>query len=311
MLEVQDLTVRFGAAAAVDRISFSIAEGEMVALVGESGSGKTVTARAILRLLPSSASIGGAVRFLGRDLVALESHELREVRGAQVGMIFQEPMTALNPVLTVGYQIAEAVEAHRKVSRKERKAIAIEMMRRVGIPSPETRVHEYPHQLSGGLRQRAMIAMALAMGPKLLLADEPTTALDVTVRAQILALLDRLRRETGMAILFITHDLAVVAETCDRILVMYAGSIVEEGRVSDVLAAPRHPYTQGLLRSIPKEGERRLHPIPGAVPSIADRPAGCRFRPRCERAEDRCREEPQLVAVGDRKVACFFPVEGP
>jgi peptide/nickel transport system ATP-binding protein len=328
LLELRDLVVRFGDDVAVDRISMSLERGETLGIVGESGCGKTVTARAIMGLLPKNASLSGSIRYDGKELVHASEELRRSVRGAEIAMIFQEPMTALNPVLTIGYQIAEGVLAHRDVSKKEARAIALEMLQKVGIAAPEQRLDEYPHQLSGGMRQRAMIAMALAMGPKVLLADEPTTALDVTVQAQILQLIARLRAEHGMAMVMITHDLTVVAESCDRMVVMYAGRIVEEGPVKRVLEAPLHPYTRGLLRSIPgAERRARLEAIPGVVPSLRMLPSGCRFHPRCARAEERCStESPELAAesergrkgrqaddrVSDREraaVACFFPGE--
>ena len=308
LLEIRDLVVRFEEARAVDRISLAVAPGETLGIVGESGCGKTATARAIMGLLPRNAACEGSIRYDGKELIGASEDVRRSVRGAQIAMIFQEPMTALNPVLTVGYQIAEGVLAHRKVKKKEARAIALEMMKKVGIPGPERRIDEYPHQLSGGMRQRVMIAMALAMGPRVLLADEPTTALDVTVQAQILDLIARLQQDTEMAVVLITHDLAVVSETCDRVLVMYAGKIVEEGPVERVFAAPLHPYTQGLLASIPSGKGGRLRAIPGAVPSAVSLPSGCRFHPRCARAEARCSaESPALEPNDDRKVACFFP----
>jgi peptide/nickel transport system ATP-binding protein len=311
LLELRDLVVRFGDAVAVDRISLALEPGETLGIVGESGCGKTVTARAIMGLLPRNASCAGSIRYDGKELIGASEEVRRSVRGAQIAMIFQEPMTALNPVLSIGYQIAEGVLAHRRVSKKEARAIALEMLKKVAITLPEQRLDEYPHQLSGGMRQRVMIAMALAMGPRVLLADEPTTALDVTVQAQILELIARLKQETGMAVVMITHDLGVVRESCDRMVVMYAGRIVEEGPVARVLESPLHPYTRGLLRSLPG-GERRarLQAIPGAVPSLSALPAGCHFHPRCSRAEDRCRtESPSLEPSEDRKVACFFPGE--
>ena len=311
MLEISDLTVRFGDAIAVDRISFSLGKGETLGIVGESGCGKTVTARAIMGLLPRNATCEGSIRYDGRELIGASEEVRRSVRGAQIAMIFQEPTTALNPVLSIGYQIAEGVLAHQKISKREAREISLSMLKKVGIPAPERRLDEYPHQLSGGMRQRAMIAMALAMGPRVLLADEPTTALDVTVQAQILDLIGKLRAD-GMALVMITHDLAVVAQSCDRVVVMYAGRIVEEGPVERVFSSPLHPYTRGLLRSIPT-GERkaRLTAIPGMVPSSGSLPSGCRFHPRCSRAEEKCSSEsPSLERIEeDRKAACFFPGE--
>jgi peptide/nickel transport system ATP-binding protein len=314
LLRVRDLTVTFsldGAALrAVDRVSFDVRRGGTVALVGESGSGKTVTAQSILRLLPTPpASIeGGAIELEGRDLLALDEREMRAVRGGKVAMVFQEPMTSLNPVYTVGAQVAEAIRLHRPVSRGEAKRQALEMLRKVGLPEPERRMGSYPHELSGGMRQRVMIAMALGPGPALLIADEPTTALDMTTQAQILDLLTSLRAELSMSLLLIAHDLAVVAELADEIVVLYAGVVVERGPARLVLAAPGHPYTRALLRSIPVAGPRayrargqrarRLPTIPGAPPDLRAPPPGCRFQDRCEHAFDRCRaEEPELTGV--------------
>ncbi len=318
LLELQGLSVRFAVRGgepltAVDRISWSIAAGETLGIVGESGCGKTVTARAVMGLLPRNGACEGSIRYGGTELVGASEAVRRSMRGAQIAMIFQEPMTALNPVLTIGYQVAEGVLAHRKITKKEARAIALEMLRKVAIPDPERRLDEYPHQLSGGMRQRAMIAMALAMGPRVLIADEPTTALDVTVQAQILALIRKLQAEDGMAVVMITHDLSVVRESCDRVLVMYAGRVVEESPVARLFAGPLHPYARGLLRSLPGvERAARLEAIPGSVPSLAALPDGCRFHPRCARAEARCAEEsPPLDVQPDpeRKVACFFPGE--
>ena len=272
-----------------------------------------MTALSILRLIadPPGRIVGGRILYRDRDLLALPDAAMRDIRGNKISMIFQEPMTALNQVMTVGEQVAEAIRLHQKASRADARARTIDLFRMVGIPLPEERVDSYPHQLSGGMRQRVMIAMALACRPDLLIADEPTTALDVTIQAQILDLLAGLRREIGMSVLLITHDLGVVAETCERVIVMYAGQIVEEAPVADLFARPRHPYTGGLLRSLPRAGERaeRLREIPGMVPQLSRLPAGCRFRDRCDRAVDRCAaEEPALVADGDdRWVRCFNP----
>jgi peptide/nickel transport system ATP-binding protein len=325
LLDVRDLTTEFsvddGRLRAVDRVSFAIAPGAAVGLVGESGSGKSVTALSILGLVRDPGRIaGGEVRFRGRDLLRLPERELRAVRGAEISMIFQEPMTSLNPVLRAGDQAGEPLRIHRRASRREARAEAVALFRKVGIADPERRVDEYPHQMSGGMRQRVMIAMALACRPSLLIADEPTTALDVTIQAQILELLSGLRRELGMALLLITHDLGVVAESCDQVVVMYAGHVVEQAAAGELFARPRHPYTAGLLRSMPPllrgeaAGERqRLPEIPGVVPRLDRLPSGCRFQDRCPRVQPRCREEePPLQPVdAGRLVRCFFPVEDP
>ena len=305
VLEVADLRTWFhtgaGIGRAVDGLSFHLGRGETLGLVGESGCGKSVAALSVLRLVAPPGRIeGGRVRFRGRDLLGLPEEEMRDVRGKEIAMIFQEPMTSLNPVLTCGDQIAEAVRRHLDVGRHEARGRAVDMMRRVGIPAPEQRVDEYPHQLSGGMRQRVMIAMALSCTPDVLIADEPTTALDVTTQAQILELLHRLQQEFHMAILLITHDLGVVAEVADRVAVMYAGRIVEAAETPRLFASPRHPYTRGLLRSVPRiEGPlHRLEVIPGRVPEATGFPDGCRFHPRCPLAEDRCRgQAPALEEV--------------
>jgi oligopeptide/dipeptide ABC transporter ATP-binding protein len=304
LLEVTNLRTVFhterGTARAVDGVSFSVSAGEALGIVGESGCGKSVTSLSILRLIatpPGEIMEGSSVRLKGRELLSLTEKQMREVRGNDIAMIFQEPMTSLNPVHKVGEQVAEAIRVHRKVERREAWGRAVEMLRLVGIPAPDQRAHDYPHQLSGGQRQRVMIAIALSCDPDLLIADEPTTALDVTIQAQILDLLAELRERLGMALMLITHDLGVVAGVCDRVVVMYAGRIVEEGPVASVFANPRHPYTQGLLRAIPRldAPEARLAVIPGQVPSPADWPSGCRFHPRCPFAWDDCRAaEPDL-----------------
>jgi oligopeptide/dipeptide ABC transporter ATP-binding protein len=299
--------------ALVDRVSFSVARGEAVALVGESGCGKSVTARALMRLLSGSTRIaGGRVLFEGRDLAALPAREMRRLRGDRLAMIFQEPMTSLNPAFTVGFQLMEAVRLHRPASRREAEVLALDLLRRVGVGAPERRLRQHPHELSGGLRQRVMIAMALACDPDLLIADEPTTALDVTVQAQILDLLASLREALGMAVLLITHDLGVVAESCERVLVMYAGRIVEAAGVVELFARPRHPYTAGLLASTPRleRAAGRLPSIPGTVPPPGRRPPGCPFQDRCPRVLERCRAEmPPLAPVeGGHPAACWNPV---
>jgi peptide/nickel transport system ATP-binding protein len=318
VLEIRDLVTEFrtdnGVVRAVDGVSFSIPAKGTLGLVGESGSGKSVTALSIMRLVasPPGRVASGEIRYAGRDLLALPGEEMRAIRGNRIAMIFQEPMTSLNPVYTVGDQVGEAVRLHQKKSKAEARAIAIEMFKLVGIPSPHERIDAYPHQLSGGMRQRVMIAMALACKPDLLIADEPTTALDVTIQAQILALLKGLQREMGMSILLITHDLGVVAETCDEVVVMYAGRVVEQAETKTLFASPRHHYTAGLLASVPGEGgglEERLREIKGMVPSLWELPKGCKFVDRCPRAEEKCREEePQLVQLGASKVRCHFPV---
>jgi peptide/nickel transport system ATP-binding protein len=322
LLEVRDLVTEFrtdrGTVRAVDGVSFALAPRQTLGLVGESGCGKSVTALSIMRLItsPPGRIAGGTIRYAGEDLLALAPAAMRQIRGNRIAMIFQEPMTSLNPVFTVGDQVGEAVRLHQGKSRAQARAAAIEMFRLVGIPSPEDRIDAYPHQLSGGMRQRVMIAMALACKPDLLIADEPTTALDVTIQAQILDLLRELQRELGMSILLITHDLGVVAETCDEVIVMYAGRIVERARTDVLFEAPRHHYTAGLLRSVPSYGEgtqvgehARLREIKGMVPALGDLPAGCKFVDRCPAAQDRCRaEEPALVALGASHVRCHFPL---
>ena len=308
LLEITNLTCSFrtaeGVARAVDDVSFSVMRGETLGVVGESGCGKTVTALAILRLIPSPPGKidAGKIVYKGTDLLALPEREMRKIRGNEISMIFQEPMTSLNPVFTCGYQIDEAVILHQKVGKKEARERTIEMLRLVGIPDPPVCADSYPHQLSGGMRQRIMIAMALSCRPSLLIADEPTTALDVTIQAQILELLQSLRERLGMAVLMITHDLGVVAETAQRMVVMYAGEVVEEGRVEDVFHRPRHPYTIGLQGSIARGSQKgkRLKAIPGRVPDPADYPSGCRFRDRCPLAEARCAAEVRLREAAPR-----------
>ena len=318
LLAVEDLKTWFftrdGVVRAVDGVSFSVYPGETLAVVGESGCGKSVTSLSILRLIasPPGRVVGGRVMFEGRDLLGLAEPEMRALRGNQISMIFQEPMTSLNPVLTIGRQIAEALTLHRGLSRAEALARAVEMLRLVDIPEAERRAGEYPHQLSGGMRQRVMIAMALACNPRLLIADEPTTALDVTIQAQILDLMRALKEKTGAAIVLITHDLGVVAEMAQRVVVMYAGRKVEEAPVDLLFARPRHPYTRGLLSSIPRLGEggasrRRLAEIPGVVPSLREEIRGCVFAPRCPYATERCRGEypPLEEKGGGHVVACW------
>ena len=315
LLRVSDLRTSFftsdGEVRAVDGVSFDIADGQTVGLVGESGCGKSVTALSILRLLPKGTGriVSGEIAFQGMDLVALRDDEMRRIRGAAISMIFQEPMTSLNPVMTIGDQIAETVRLHRGASRSEARDRAIEMLSLVKIADPLKRVRQFPHQFSGGQRQRVMIAMALACTPKLLIADEPTTALDVTIQAQILELIGELRQRLGMAVLLITHDLGVVAERADEVVVMYAGKIVESAKPEVIFSRPKHPYTVGLLHSMPgRHGARkRLEAIPGMVPSPLNWPTGCRFRDRCARADARCAEgQPPLIEIdAQHRVACF------
>ena len=309
LLEVRNLSLSFATgrnALSITRdVSFSIAPGERVGLVGESGCGKTVTGLSLLRLLPPSARIEGDILFNGVNLATLSPRQMRAVRGRDIAMIFQEPMSALDPVFTVGDQISEAYRTHFPVSRTEGRERAIAALREVGIPAPERRCDEYPHQMSGGMLQRVMIAMALICKPKLLVADEPTTALDVTVQAQITDLLRSLSERTGTALVFITHDLGVVAETCTRMITMYAGEVVEDAPVDDVLTRPRHPYTSGLLRSLPGLSQRRgvLASIPGRVPSPGTMPPGCRFRSRCPHAIAGCEQEQLLLEIDEGRAA--------
>ena len=300
---------------AVEGVSFYLDRGELLGLVGESGCGKSITALSIMRLVaPPGKIVAGEILFEGRDLLKLSNAEMRSMRGNDVAMIFQDPMTSLNPVFTVGEQIAEALRLHRKLSRKDARAAAVEAMREVSIPDPELRVNDYPHQLSGGMRQRVMIAMALACDPKVLIADEPTTALDVTIQAQILELLNNLRRTRDLAVLLITHDLGVVAEVADRVAVMYTGKIVEESPVDELFARPKHPYTEGLLRSVPKltakdvARKTRLQTIEGTVPRPTALPPGCHFEPRCPYRMPRCREAeiPLYQAMEGVTVRCVL-----
>lgn len=306
MLEVNDLKIQFRIDekyySAVHGVNFHIEEGETLGLVGESGCGKSVTSLAVMRLLNQQTKVSGSVMYQGKNLLDLTESQMRGIRGNEISMIFQEPMTSLNPVHRIGAQIGESLVLHRGMSVKRAREQAVDLLKQVGIPRPEQIVDEYPHQLSGGMRQRVMIAMAMACSPSLLIADEPTTALDVTIQAQILDLMRRLTQENRMATLLITHDLGVVAEMCDRVAVMYAGKIVEEGPVREIFRNPQHPYTIGLLNSIPKlEGERgRLHPISGNVPSLRNMASGCRFHPRCPKVMDVCKEqEPDFYKVGE------------
>ncbi|HEY2378898.1 MAG TPA: ABC transporter ATP-binding protein [Gemmatimonadaceae bacterium] len=320
LLQIENLRTFFygdgGVSRAVDGVSFSIGSGETIGLVGESGCGKSVTALSVLRLVmpPGRIEPGSQIVFEGRDLVTLGDRELRAVRGARIAMVFQEPMTALNPVFTVGEQIAEVVRIHGKASRREAWNRAVEMLQIVGIPSPAQRAREYPHQLSGGMRQRVVIAMALVMNPALVIADEPTTALDVTIQAQILELLQQLQSRFGTSILLITHDLGVVAETVSRVIVMYGGEIVEEAQVKTLFAEPHHPYTEGLLAAMPRLGEarERLRTIPGTVPPPTRWPSGCRFHDRCPYAWERCTtEHPPLYQIGSAHLSRCHLAEEP
>jgi len=315
VLDVSGLTTVFrtrtGLVCAVQDVSFSVEAGETLAIVGESGCGKTMTALSLMRLIPPPGDIiAGSVKVDGIDLLTLNMGDLRRMRGSRIAMIFQEPMTALNPLLTVGRQIAEMVSLHEGLPRRAARARAVDMLHHVRIPAPERRAREYPHQMSGGMRQRAMIAMALACRPKVLIADEPTTALDVTIQAQVLDLIDDLRKELGNAVVLITHDLGVVAEVAQRMIVMYAGRKVEEGTTKDLFAEPRHPYLQGLLASIPRfgiGGSERLREIPGVVPPLSDLPPGCAFAPRCPSAIGQCRAviPPLDVRRDDHRAACW------
>jgi len=314
-LEVEELRTYFftraGVVRAVDGVSFNVRPGEVLGLVGESGCGKTVTGFSILGLVdPPGKIVGGRILFQGRNLVDLPDEEMRRVRGSGIAMVFQDPMMTLNPVLRIDTQMVEAVRAHQEVDRAEALRIARDALERVGIPSPESRLRSYPHQFSGGMRQRVAIAIALLNRPKLIIADEPTTALDVTIQAQILYEAQKLCRESGTALLWITHDLSVVAGLADRICVMYAGRIVEQGSVDEVLDAPLHPYTHGLIGSVPSRNRRGapLAQIPGMTPALVDLPPGCAFRARCPRAAGRCLEDPELQRRNERLVRCFYPL---
>ena len=316
LLEVKDLTTYFfigaGVVRAVDGVSYDVREGETVALVGESGCGKTVSALSVMRLVaaPAGRIVAGQILFKGRDLLALDEEGMRRVRGREIGMVFQEPMTSLNPVLSIGRQVTETVEIHLGMTPAQARARAVELLGLVGIPDPARRLAQYPHQFSGGMRQRIMVAMALSCNPSLILADEPTTALDVTIQAQILELMKDLSRRLGVAMLIITHNLGVVARYADRVNVMYAGKIIERGTAREIYANPRHPYTLGLLRSVPRLDEPRkskLNPIEGQPPDLMRLPAGCAFSPRCRYAVDRCTSDvPPLLPVGDgHDAACW------
>ncbi|EMT50777.1 ABC transporter ATP-binding protein [Brevibacillus borstelensis] len=316
VLEIENLQTHFftdrGQIPAVDGVTITVNKGEVLGIVGESGCGKSVTSLSVMKLVPNPPGkiVGGSIKFKGEDLVLASEKRMREIRGNEIAMIFQEPMTSLNPVYTIGDQIGEAIRLHMKVGKKEALGRAVEMLKRVGIPRAEGIVREYPHQLSGGMRQRVMIAMAMACNPELLIADEPTTALDVTIQAQILDLMRHVNKESGTAILLITHDLGVVAEMCHRVVVMYAGNVVEEGDVRTILKEPKHPYTIGLLNSLPKleVSQERLYSIPGNVPIPGSIQMGCRFSPRCEQADDKCRTQmPELKTVGaNHRARCWM-----
>ncbi|GAA1699850.1 ABC transporter ATP-binding protein [Streptomyces yatensis] len=320
-LSVRDLSVVFRTPTrvvhAVDGLSYDIAAGEVLAVVGESGCGKSVTSTAVMGLLPPTAHVGGSIRLGGRELVGADEKELRDVRGREIAMIFQEPMTSLNPVLTIGRQVGEVLRRHQGLDRRTARERAVDLLDLVGIPAPAQRSRDYPHQLSGGMRQRVMIAIAIACDPAVLIADEPTTALDVTVQAGILEVLQSLRERLGTAIVLITHDLGVVADIADRVLVMYAGRGVEQAPVDELFTAPRHPYTRGLLGAVPVPGRRRaagergrLREIPGLVPSLTEQPDRCTFQPRCSSADERCgAQRPALRALRERhEAACWYPV---
>lgn len=320
LVDIRNLRTHFytedGVVPAVDGVSLYIKRGETLGVVGESGCGKSVTSLSVMRLIPNPPGkiVEGEIVFEGQDLLKLSEPQMRKIRGNDISMIFQEPMTSLNPVYTIGDQISEAIQLHQGLNYKEATAKAVEMLRLVGIPLPDRRVKEYPHQLSGGMRQRVMIAMALSCNPKLLIADEPTTALDVTIQAQILELMKKLKKELGMAIMLITHDLGVVAEMAERVVVMYGGKVVEEGDVVAIFKTPLHPYTEGLLRSIPRldtDTESKLHVIEGVVPNPLHLPVGCRFHPRCPYVIDKCKEaQPPLEQVAPgRLVACYLAAE--
>ncbi|WP_447469036.1 ABC transporter ATP-binding protein [Vibrio harveyi] len=318
LLKVQELAVEFktdkGTVTAIDKISFEVLPGETVALVGESGCGKSVSSLSIMGLIPNPPGkiAHGSIQYRGQELVGLDEKAYRKLRGNEISMIFQEPMTALNPVLKLKTQMVDVIRNHTKLNKAQAKDKAIEMLRIVGIPSPGKRINEYPHQLSGGMRQRVMIAMALSCNPSLLLADEPTTALDVTIQAQVMREIVRLQKEFHMAVVLVTHDLGVVAESCERVVVMYCGQIVEQGKVTDIFASPKHPYTKGLLESIPVVRDKKLSRLPtieGMVPDLFHLPKGCRFVDRCERASQQCNQASPSLTTGEHQVACYHPLD--
>jgi len=318
VLSIQDLVVEFktdkGTIRALDGVSFEVHSGEPVGIVGESGCGKSVTALSILRLIPNPPGriVSGSIKLDGLEVTELSENEMRDIRGNKASMIFQEPMTALNPVFTIGNQMTEVIRVHQNVSKREAEAISVKMLKTVEIESPEKRLKQYPHELSGGMRQRVMIAMALSCNPKILIADEPTTALDVTVQAQVMDEIERLQKKLGMGLILITHDLGVIAEACKKVVVMYCGQIIEVADTKALFESPKHPYTRGLLDSIPRVREKKIDKLPtiqGMVPDLADLPVGCRYADRCPKVQDKCRlKPPPLVDAGEgRKVACFFP----
>ena len=318
LLSVRDLRVvfdtRHGALAALDGISFDIAAGEILGVVGESGAGKSLTGTAVIGLLdPPGRIAGGSIHLEGRRIDTLPPAAMRRLRGRRIGAIFQDPLTSLHPLLGIGAQLIETIRAHLPLGRSEARARAIDLLREVGIPAPETRIDQYPHQFSGGMRQRVVIALALAAAPALVIADEPTTALDVSIQAQITALLRRLCRERGTGVMLVTHDMGVIAETADRVAVMYAGRLVEIGPVADVISAPRHPYTAGLMASIPRMTRREttLRQIEGSMPRLGAIPAGCAFHPRCPAATGQCRAEAPKLATGRHVAACWHPLAEP
>ncbi|MFH7042641.1 ABC transporter ATP-binding protein [Paucibacter sp. JuS9] len=318
LLEVRNLRVEFptrhGSLLALDNVSFDIAPGEILGVVGESGAGKSVTGAAIIGLLdPPGHIAGGEIRLAGRRIDNLPHEQMRRVRGREIGAIFQDPLTSLNPLFTVGQQLIETIEAHLPLGRREARARAIELLRQTGIPAPDARIDQYPHQFSGGMRQRVVIALALAAKPKLIVADEPTTALDVSIQAQIIGLLKSLCKEQGAAVMLVTHDMGVIAETCDRVAVMYAGRVAEIGPVQEVIHRPAHPYTAGLMGAIPAmdSDRERLLQIDGSMPRLNAIPTGCAFNPRCERVLPRCHEErPELMQVASSQAACWLHAEG-
>lgn len=313
LLTLKNLSVTFGQFKAVDNISYQVEEGEVLGIVGESGSGKSVSSLSVMGLIDYPGKVkADQLAFNGQDLLAMPEKRRRQLTGSDIAMIFQDPMTSLNPCFTVGYQIIEALKTHQGGTKRELKNRAIELLTLVGIPAPESRLNSYPHQLSGGMSQRVMIAMAIACNPRLLIADEPTTALDVTIQAQIIDLLIELQRREKMGLVLITHDLALVAEVAHRVIVMYAGQVVESGPANEVFSQPKHPYTQALLASLPESsaGKERLDALPGVVPGLYDRPKGCLLSPRCPYATDRCRKEaPQSQGPLDRQVKCHTPLD--
>jgi dipeptide transport system ATP-binding protein len=319
LLEIDNLSVDFpttsGRLQAVDRVSLSVDEGEVLGIVGESGSGKSVTMLAMMGLVAYPGEVrADRLTFAGKSLLNLTDRERRRIAGKDVAMVFQEPTSSLNPCFTIGFQLGETLRVHEGLNRTARRKRTIELLEQVGIPAPESRLNAFPHQLSGGMNQRVMIAMAIACNPRLLIADEPTTALDVTIQAQILDLLLSLQRERGMALILITHNMGVVAETARRVMVMYAGQVVEEQPAAKLFSAPRHPYTAALLSALPERaiGHNRLPTIPGMVPGLHDRPSGCLFNPRCRYADGRCRaEEPQLSRLNGAQVRCHYPIDAP